>query len=147
LDANTIDRGWASTNGDAGPIVALLCDLDAFAKKFLADRGYSDIDAASIIGNSHAPGEAVLKAKPEPLELRWAAPSQIEQAITAVYDEAEGAGSKPPNVRQIVKPVLQRLAAAGYIATGARIEKIAGADHHKKRRRLPGKTLASEKSH
>jgi hypothetical protein len=79
-------------------------------------------------------------------ELRQAPDDQIHQTITAVYDSADEAGEKPPNIKQIAEPVVRRLMVAGYTASGARIARLADADRHKKRRRPPGKTLASEKS-
>jgi hypothetical protein len=94
-----------------------------------------------------ASSDTVSKAEPETVELRWAGDNQIDQAITAEYDDAQRKGSKPPNIREIVKPVLLRLSKDGHTATGVRIQKIAGADRHKKRRRPIGKTVASEKSH
>jgi hypothetical protein len=80
-------------------------------------------------------------------ELKRAGDNQIDQAIAAEYDAAEMKSSKPPNIKEIVKPVLRRLSEVGYIATGVQIERVAGADRHKKRRRPVGKTVASEKSH
>jgi hypothetical protein len=59
LHAKAIDRGWASTDHETGSILGPLSDLAEFAQKFLADRGYSAIEATSIMGNSHPRGDAV----------------------------------------------------------------------------------------
>jgi hypothetical protein len=53
LDAKAIETGWASINGKAGAIVGRRNDLAAFAQKFHADRGYSDIDC--LIEETKAP--------------------------------------------------------------------------------------------
>jgi hypothetical protein len=69
----------------------------------------------------------------------------IHEAISAVYDEAAGAGQKPPNVREISAPVQSRLREQGLKASARQIEELASDDRHKGRRRERGKTLASEK--
>ena len=78
-------------------------------------------------------------------ELRKASESRIHEAISKEYDKAERAGLKPPNVREIVRPVQESLRSEGYQATGRRIERLADSEVHKRRRRRPGRTLASEK--
>lgn len=70
---------------------------------------------------------------------------KIHKAITAAYDTAEGAGKKPPNVNEIIKPVQARLRAAGYDASGRHIRELAGDHQHDNRRRKPGTTMASTK--
>jgi hypothetical protein len=79
-------------------------------------------------------------------ELRQASADRIHQTIIAVYDAAEQAGQKPPNIKEIAAPVLRQLMATGYTSSGRQIETLAGEDRHKKRRLPAGKTLASEKS-
>jgi hypothetical protein len=76
---------------------------------------------------------------------RLASDMIIHRAIKAVYDEKEKAGSKPPNLVEIIEPVKERVRDEGYEATGHRIQQLAEAPQHKKRRRKPGATLASEK--
>ena len=79
-------------------------------------------------------------------ELKRARSDMIDKTITAVYDEHKKIGKKPPNVKEIVAPVQEKLRTKGYQATGQEIQQIAEADKHKNRRRPPGKTVASEKS-
>ena len=77
--------------------------------------------------------------------LRPASYDEIDFAITAVYDEAAQIGGKPPNIKELSKPVQAKLAAIGRAASGALIMEIGDRQEHKKRRRRPGKTIASEK--
>lgn len=78
---------------------------------------------------------------PEP---RRALPTKIDEAITAAYDEAERAGKKPPNLKEIAALVQATLRNQGLKASGLQIQDRAGADEFKKRRRKPGATVASE---
>jgi hypothetical protein len=77
--------------------------------------------------------------------LKPASERRIHAAISRAYDEAEAAGSKPPNLKEIAAPVKATLNRAGYEASGGLIQKLAGDSRHAERRRAPGKTLASEK--
>jgi hypothetical protein len=70
---------------------------------------------------------------------------EIRRALTDEYDEAETEGRKPPNVKEVVGPVKERLRENGYEASGRRISDLAGEEEYKSRRRKPGPTLASEK--
>jgi hypothetical protein len=86
-------------------------------------------------------GESLAARKP-------ASERRIYAAITKAYDEAEDAGSKPPNVKEIVAPVKAILNKAGYEASGNQIQKLAGDPQHAARRGKVGvrrKTLTSEK--
>jgi hypothetical protein len=92
------------------------------------------------------PAEAAPKtAVPGPPELKLADDDRIHRAISAVYDEIEEAGGKPPNVKEIAAPMQARLRGEGYKASGRQIEHLAGEERHKKRRRAIGNTVASEK--
>jgi hypothetical protein len=77
--------------------------------------------------------------------LRKAPNGTIRAAITAAYDEAERAGQKAPNVREVVKPVQAKLRDQGFEASGSQIQALADAEEYKKRRRKVGVTLASER--
>jgi len=77
-------------------------------------------------------------------KLRLASQSIIHDTITEVYDEFEKMNEKPPNLREIVAPVRDKLKAHGYEASGRRIQNLANADKHKNRRRKPGTTILSE---
>ena len=70
--------------------------------------------------------------------------SMIDTAISDAYSEAERAGQKPPNLKEIVAPVLTKLLAQGHQASGRQIRKLAEAAKHKKRRRKVGPTIARE---
>jgi hypothetical protein len=78
-------------------------------------------------------------------ELRRARDPQIDAAITAVYDKAEKTGAKPPNIRELPEPVQKELREKGRAASGMQIMRLADDEKHRRRRRKPGKTLASEK--
>jgi hypothetical protein len=78
-------------------------------------------------------------------ELRPVPDSMIHKTISEVYNDADRRGLKPPNVKEIVAPVQERLIATGYEASGLRIQQLAGSDRYKNRRRKPGATVASEK--
>jgi hypothetical protein len=81
------------------------------------------------------------QAVPEEL-LKFANRSTIEDAITAVYDIAEETKVKPPNIKELVKPVQSRLEALGYKPpSGRQIMKIAGAEKFAKRRGESGKRV------
>jgi hypothetical protein len=76
--------------------------------------------------------------------LKAAPVAEIHEALGDVYDKAELERSKPPNIRELIKPVQRKLLADGYEASGRRIQEIAGATKHRDRRRKPGRTLKSE---
>jgi hypothetical protein len=98
---------------------------------------------ASPTHNGHdveGDGSRALQSK-----LRPAPDSRIHKTICEVYDDAERAGLKPPNLKEIVAPVQNKLSAKGYVATGRRIQQLAESDAYKCRRRKPGVTVASEK--
>jgi hypothetical protein len=75
--------------------------------------------------------------------LRLASDSMIDKVINDTYTEADHAGLKPPNVKEIVAPVQKRLRAKGYQASGRQIQRLAEADRYKNRRRKPGATVTS----
>ena len=70
---------------------------------------------------------------------------QIHQEITAVYDQAEADGEKPPNVNQVIKPVQARLLSTRHLASGRKIRELAGDQKHAARRWKPGDTRKSKK--
>jgi hypothetical protein len=76
---------------------------------------------------------------------RQASDAMIRTVTQDVYDSANARCEKPPNIKQLVGPVLGELKAKGYTATGNRIQKIGGRLEFRKRRRKPGKTVSSEK--
>jgi hypothetical protein len=80
--------------------------------------------------------------EPVPEKLLKLAPKEtIEATITAVYDEADKAEDKPPNINQLVKPVQLRLKTQGFRATSRQIKSIGGADQFAKRRGESGKRV------
>jgi hypothetical protein len=78
-------------------------------------------------------------------QLRPASEQMVKAAIRRVYDIAEGEGKKPPNIKEVPKPVQAQLKDGGRKASAAKIKEIAEHAEFKKRRRPPGKTLSSEK--
>jgi hypothetical protein len=130
------------------------------AQQWLAAHGYpwpthfdpvaATIPAASVTQGSAAESgcarsEVATGPAPTSDDFRPATDDKIDDAITAVYDEAARIGSKPPNIKELPKLVSAKLDAIGFVASGALIMKIGDRPAHKKRRRKPGKTIASEK--
>jgi hypothetical protein len=81
--------------------------------------------------------------KPEDT-LRPAPHAAIAGAIEEVYDEAEAANSKPPNIKELPLPVLQLLKNQGYVTSKSRIMKTGEKPDFRRRRWRPGKTLKNE---
>lgn len=86
LDEKAINRGWASTDHETGSILGPLSDLAEFAQKFLADRGYSAIEATSIIRNSHPRGDAASGA---PLDNAATKPADTSSGDQRTAEKAE----------------------------------------------------------
>jgi hypothetical protein len=75
-----------------------------------------------------------------------AAPERIViEAIRCAYDAAAAAGMKPPNTKQLPAAVQPFLQQKGFSTSGRHIRKLGDAEEFKRRRRPPGKTLASER--
>ncbi len=70
--------------------------------------------------------------------------SEIHKAITAVYNDAEAHGRKPPNIKELPGAVQPLLKARGYQTSSRNIQILGDCPEHKRRRRPPGKTLASQ---
>jgi hypothetical protein len=84
------------------------------------------------------PSRSQVKLKPAPDRI-------VIEAIRCAYDTAETARRKPPNIKELpeaVQPVLQE---KGFSASGRHIQQLGDADEFKRRRRPPGKTIASER--
>lgn len=77
--------------------------------------------------------------------LKAAPLTEIHAAISAVYDQAEILGEKPPNMRELPVDVLRLLKAKGYVASARFISELCKAPQHARRRRPPGKTVRSER--
>lgn len=90
--------------------------------------------------SEHTPVERVGSTDPEQIAIspHRAGNPEIDATIVAVYDAAAHKGMKPPNVKEVVDPVIRRLKAKGPIATKVRAQELAEAKHHQKRRRQPG---------
>jgi hypothetical protein len=77
--------------------------------------------------------------------LRKASPQEIDEAITAAYDERKDAGDRPYNILEIVAPVQVWLGKKyGATASGRQIQKLAKADKHKVRRLPVGQQVNSK---
>jgi hypothetical protein len=79
------------------------------------------------------------------LTLKSASERRMIDAVRRVYDIADKEGKKPPNIREVAKPVQDLLRGDRYKASAKQIQEIAERPEFKKRRRAPGKTLKSEK--
>jgi hypothetical protein len=99
---------------------------------------------------SHASSEARLglpqAPNPSQSELKLARDETILRVIQDVYDAAEAAGEKPPNIRELPSLVLRKLQQQGYTASKRHIETLGEAPEFKKRRRPPGVTVKSERN-
>ena len=85
------------------------------------------------------------ESQPSRSQLKEAPERIVIEAIRCAYDAAEAAGTKPPNIKELpaaVQPLLQQ---QGFSASGQRIQQLGEAEEFKRRRRLPGKTVASER--
>lgn len=76
-------------------------------------------------------------------QLKPASNQMIKSAVHREYERAERQGEKPPNIKEVRKPVQDHLRASGHDASLAKIQEIANEFKH--RRRPPGKTVSSEK--
>jgi len=79
------------------------------------------------------------------LDLKPASKPMIEGEVRRVYDVADKEGKKPPNIREVAKPVQDLLRGNGYKASAKQIQEIAERPKFAKRRRPPGKPLKTEK--
>jgi len=70
-------------------------------------------------------------------------PIVIEE-IRRAYDAAKNEGRKPPNIKELPAAVQPLLKERKFSATGRQIERLGDHEEFKRRRRPPGKTLASE---
>jgi len=77
-----------------------------------------------------------LKSAPDPI---------VIEAIRCVYDAAEAAGTKPPNIKELPAAVQLFLRQKGFYSSGRHIMPLGGREEFKRRRRRPGKTVASER--
>jgi hypothetical protein len=84
------------------------------------------------------PSQSQVKLKPAP---RWV----IIEGIRWAYDTAEHEGRKPPNIKELPAAVRPFLQARGFSASGRQIQRLGEAEEFKRRRRPPGKTVASER--
>lgn len=107
--------------------------------------GMKPPEPSSFAPDESAIGQTKAPARPEPEPLRPAIECQIHNAIQQAYDEAKAAGERPPNLKEIAKPVRKILNANGFDKSARKIEELAGDDRYKGLRRQPGKTVASEK--
>jgi hypothetical protein len=103
------------------------------------------ITRLSLEGWLNAGGEVPSAQETSGDKLRTASVAIIKETIRAVYGDAERAGQKAPNVKEVVKPVQAKLRGNGLKASGRHIQEEAEAEEFKERRRKPGPTLASER--
>jgi hypothetical protein len=77
--------------------------------------------------------------------LKPASDRMIREAIGWAYDAAEEEGRKPPNIKELAAAVQPFLQQKGFSASGRRIQQLGADEEFKRRRRPPGKTVASER--
>jgi hypothetical protein len=136
LDFDQVRLCWAILLGELRQVGGGPADEAALRKLWSGFKEPVGRGAADEAPQGAEPLGATLKAAPDP---------EIHKSITTAYDSAEVASEKPPNLREIIEPVQGILSDLGYKASGSQIQKLAGAPQHQARRRLPGKTVASEK--
>ena len=69
----------------------------------------------------------------------------IESEVRRVYDIADKEGKKPPNIKEVAKPVQDLLREKGYTTSAKQIQEIAESPEFAKRRWPPGETLKTGK--
>lgn len=79
------------------------------------------------------------------VQLKPAPDPMINNAIREVYDVADSRREKPPNIKELSVPVLDRLRSKGYTTSARHIQTLGGKSEFKGRRRKVGKTLSSER--
>jgi hypothetical protein len=84
------------------------------------------------------PSQSQVKLKPAPDRI-------VIEGIRWAYDTAEHEGSKPPNIKELPAAVRPFLQERGFSASGRTIPRLGEAEEFKRRRRRPGKTIASER--
>jgi hypothetical protein len=84
------------------------------------------------------PSQSQVKLKPAPEGI-------IIEGIKWAYDIAEHEGRKPPNIKELPAAVQPFLQHKGVSASGRRIQQLGDHEEFKRRRRRPGKTVASER--
>ena len=84
------------------------------------------------------PSQSPVKLKPTPERI-------IIEGIRWAYDTAEHEGRKPPNIKELPAAVRPFLQERGFNASGRSIQRLGEAEEFKRRRRRPGKTIASER--
>ena len=87
----------------------------------------------------------VTEATRSPELLRQAPRAMVQEAIKAAYDTTDAVGGKPPNIKELPAAVLPLLEQKGYGASARLIQELGGSPAFKVRRRLPGKTVSSER--
>jgi hypothetical protein len=83
---------------------------------------------------SRSPGQ--LKDAPERI---------VIEAIRCAYDAAEDAGRKPPNIKELPAEAQPFLQQKGFYSSGRQIMRLGVREEFNGCRRLPGKTVASER--
>jgi hypothetical protein len=89
-------------------------------------------------GDETARFEVPSEAEPA---LAPASPTQIKTAMSEVYRAAKARGFKPPNVREIGKPVVELLRRSGVTSTPNHIQELASTPEFAAKRQRPGRTL------
>jgi hypothetical protein len=138
VDFDQVRLCWATLLGELRQVGGVLADELTLRKLGLWPDSWE-----SVIGREPA-DEATEGVGPAGDPLKPASDPVIHKAITTAYDNAKTASAKPPNVKEVVKPVQEILCGQGYKASGNQIQKLAGAFQYQSRRRKPGKTVASE---
>jgi hypothetical protein len=138
-----LPQGTTWRKAIAGSIPAIERDPHFFAHWF-KQIGVLPSDFHKWLDTETTPSEVPLPLRSSN-RLLPAPREELRRALTAEYDAAAKEAQKPPNVREIIAPVQERLRAKGYEASGRQISELAGAEEYKSRRRKPGRTIASEK--
>jgi hypothetical protein len=147
-DGKTLPReAWAGANGRDWPVVHFRRE-DVLALWPVGGERLRKHDIPArpqpLEPKVETPSQYVAQRQAELVELKPAPKQEISAAIKAAYDDADAAGRKPPNIKELPAAVLPRLEKNGYRASGRSIQEVGEAQEFKRRRRQPGKTISSE---
>ena len=113
----------AYIEGKIGTIVGRLSDLDTFAHKFLADRGHSDLEAASINHETTSAVDQALSTGADPVAEAAApqspSPNTRSEPVGQIHDanlHSRGRG-RPGKGKDEIEGEFKRRDAAGEVST------------------------------
>jgi hypothetical protein len=141
-----LPRDSAAPNGFLFPLISELLILRADAAAWFHLQGVAPphwlLEGRKSTEAEKQPplGTSVIEKLAKP-----ASEQRVKEAIDTVYSDAKKSGAKPPNIKELPPQVQNLLANSGHTASAKQIERLGSLAEFKCRRRLPGKTLKSER--